>query len=360
MNALKRTTQFALALLLSLLLAPGSAQALEKVVLVHALPRLSPSFAVGSSLPKYLGYWKKEGLEVEVITTRGAAAAMQFVLAGTADVAFGNPAGAIKGIQKGAKARFYYTSIRGDIYGLAFPKGGGLNSLADLRGKSIGVSSFASLGNHYARALIATVGMKAGKDVDIIEVGVGGRAAGALKTKQVHALSLWDAAYAGMEAGGLKFSKVIQDPRAKFLVVGSLVTSNENLTKRRKMLIGLARGLAKAQLFQLTNTEATVRIHWKVYPQTAPRGGITPAALKKTTKVVAVRNFLQSRNAVGTNRFGDIPRDYMVKYQNYLLTTGIIKKKMEVNTYYTNDLIAEINNFDHEAIIRQAKTFKLK
>ena len=59
------------------LLLAGSADAQTKITLAHALPNLTPSFAIDSSMPAYLGYWKKEGLDVDVITTPGSSAAVR-------------------------------------------------------------------------------------------------------------------------------------------------------------------------------------------------------------------------------------------------------------------------------------------
>jgi len=348
---------FTLFLCAGLSLPAASVRAAEKVVLAHALPALSASFAIASSLPTYLGYWKEEGLDVEVVTNRGAAAAVQLVIGGKADVTSANPGTAITAVQKGEDLVIFYTSLRGDIFGIALPEGSGLNEIKDLKGKTIGVSSFASGGTNYIRALLAQAGLKAGVDADVVEVGVGGRAAAALKSKQVQALSLWDEAYAKMETEGIKFTKVISDPRARYHLAGSMTTKRENLTKRRKMLVGMARGLAKAQLFQETNPEAAVRIHWKVYPQSAPRGGITDAAVKSEAKVISVRRQIQSKNAFGTNRYGDVPKDKLEEFQEYLLTSGLVKQKMGIDRFYTDALIPEVNRFDAAAVVQRAKSF---
>lgn len=334
------------------------AQAQEKVLLAHALPRLSPGFAIASSLPEYLGYWKEEGLEVEVVTNRGSAAAIQLVLGGRADVAYGNPTTAMKAVQQGSDLKFYYTSLRGDIFGIAIPKDSEVKELSDLEGKTIGVSSFASGGANYAKALLADAGLQEG-DYDMIEIGVGARAAASLKSDQVQALSLWDSAYQAMENGGIEFSRIIQDPRAKYFIAGSMTVKGEALEKRRQVLVGLARGIAKAQLFQEANPEATVRIHWHVYPQTAPREGVTDEAVAKEVKVIATRTKIQSQDAVGTGRFGDIPVEDMQNFQDYLVTVGDLSEEIDVEKYYTNDMIKEINDFDREAIIQEARSFKL-
>jgi NitT/TauT family transport system substrate-binding protein len=349
------------ALVMSLTITAGEsfAQALQKVTLLHALPRISAAFAYSSSLPAYLGYFKEEGLEVEVNSTKGSGAAMQLVVGGRADAAIGNPSGAMLAIQKGADVRFYYTSIRGDIFGLGLPADSGLKTLQDLKGKTIGVSSFASGGSNYAKGLLKTIGFEAGKDYDLVEVGVGARAAGAYVSKQINAFSLWDEAYEALSQGGVPISTVIKDPRARNFAVGSIVVKSSDLTERRQMMVGLGRAIAKAQLFQETNPEATIRIHWKVYPQTSRDGG-SDAAIQKEIKVLAVRRPLMSRTAWGTTKFGDQPKEVIGDFQDYLVATEVLSKAMDIDRYYTNDLIDEINRFDHAAIIKQAKEYKLR
>ena len=355
-----RKLAFGCALLLSLAVVAGAsfAQALQKVVLLHSQPQITAAFAYSSSLPVYLGYFKEEGLDVEVNSTKGAAAAMQLVVGGRADAAIGNPSGAMLAIQKGADVRFYYTSIRGDIFGIGLPADSGLKSLEDLRGKTIGVSSFASGGTNYAKGLLKTIGLEAGKDYDLVEVGVGARAAGAYKAKQITAFSLWDEAYVSLSQGGINVTNVLKDPRAKHFAVGSIVVKRSELSERRQILVGLARAIAKAQLFQETNPEATIRIHWKVYPQTE-RGGGSDEAVQNEVRVLAVRRPLMSRTAWDTTKFGDQPQEVIQKFQDYLIATGVLSKAMDVDNYYTNGLIDEINRFDRAAVVKQAKEYKM-
>ena len=77
------------ALLAAVLGNPGetAAQALQKILLLHSQPQITAAFAYSSSLPIHLGYFKEEGLEVEVNPMAGAAAAMQLVVGGRADFA---------------------------------------------------------------------------------------------------------------------------------------------------------------------------------------------------------------------------------------------------------------------------------
>ena len=339
-------------------LTAASAQDLKKIRLLHALPQLSASFANDSSLPAYLNFWKEEGLDVDVVTTPGAAAAMQLVVGKQAEIGVVNVHASMIARQRGAKVKSYYTSLRGDIFGIALPQGGQLRSLADLKGKAVGVSSFASGGTPYARALLATAGLDSTKDVSLVEIGVGGRAAAALRGNQVQALSLWDEMYVRMEQAGIALGPRLQDPRAKYLFASNLTVNDDDLRTQEAALIGVARGIAKAQLFSENNPQAAVRIHWKLYPQSAPREGVSDETVKREAEVLAVRVQMQSQNAVGTGRYGDVPIEQVKQVQDYFIATNQVEKSLDPSEYYSNDLIDKINAFDHAAIVKLAREYK--
>jgi NitT/TauT family transport system substrate-binding protein len=333
------------------------AGAVEKITLIVPLPQLTSVFAFATSIPIELGFYKQEGIEVEALPSPGAVAAIQLVVGGRATAAMSNPGGPFVAIQKGSAIKFYYSAQRGDIFGIGLPEGSGLNTLADLKGKSIGVMSFASGGTIYARGLLAQAGLTE-KDYSLVEIGLGGRAAAALQNGDVQAVSLFEEAYAQLEQAGIRMSKIIRDPRAAEYISGCIVVRNEDLERRRDMFIGLARAMAKGQVFQETNPEASVRIHWKVYPHTAPRAGVTDEEVRKTVQINRNSDKLLARNVLGTNRYGDVPRRDMEKLQHYLVSTGVVPEEMDVSRYYTNDLIDRINDFDADAVAAFARSYQ--
>jgi len=351
---LMRVAATAFTFALAVFATSGGASAKTKIVLAHSQQQLTPSFAIGSSLPAFLKFWDEEDLEVEVVTTPGAAAAIQLVIAGRADVALANPTSAMAAIQRGADVKVIYTATRGDIFGVALPAG---VKLSDLKGKTVGVSNFASGSNPYARALLRQAGLEPDKDVNIVEIGTGGRAAAAFKSNQVQAVSLWDEQYTLLAEQGLTFATLIKDPRAKNFVAGSLVVKNEDIEKRRDLMVGLARGIAKAQAFQDVYPEEVVKIHWKVYPASAPRT-MDDTAVKSAVRVLQSRKEIQSRDIFGTGRFGDIPFERFSDFQDYLVLVGELPKAGDVKQYLTNDLIADINKFDEKAVIAKALEMK--
>lgn len=344
-------------LLLLPAIAAAAAQNLTKITLAHALPQLTPSFAIDSSIPTYLGYWNQEGLAVDVVTTPGGSAATQLVMSGRADAAVASPVTAMLAVQRGIDLRIIYVTVRGDVYGIAIPDGERVSSLKGLKGQTIGVSSFASTSTSYSKALLQRAGLKP-TEFTLVEIGVGARAGAAVRLHQVRALGLWDEAYKQMEIAGIKFKHIYKDPRATTSFTGSLIVRGDDLKKRPQVFIGLARAIAKAQLFQQINPEASVKIHWKVYPQSIPRQGSTGATLKAATAVASVHIPLQARNTFGTGHYGDVPIADMTKFQNYLVETGQLPKAIDARKYLSNRLITKINDFDTAAVEKQARDFK--
>jgi len=350
MTLAKLTLRAGLGALAATLIA-NAGMAQTKIVLAHSQQNITPSFAIGSSLPTELKFWAKEGIEVDVVPTPGAAAAIQLLIAGKADVALANPSSAMAAIQRGAPIKVVYTATRGDIFGVALPKG---VALSDLKGKVVGVSSFASGSNNYARTLLRDAGLEPGKDVSVVEIGTGARAAAAFQSGQVQAVSLWDEQYQLLAENGLTFPTLIKDPRAADFVSGSLVVRTEDIAKRRDILIGIARGIAKAQLFQEKYANETIKLHWKTYPASAPRK-VDAAAVDAAVRVLESRKAIQARDVYGTGKFGDIPLSRFAKFQDYLIMTGELPKAIEVSNYITNELIGDINKFDDAEVYSHVK-----
>ena len=57
----------------------GAQGALQKITMLHSQPVITATFAYSSSLPVHLGYFREEGLDVEVNAMAGASQAMQMV-----------------------------------------------------------------------------------------------------------------------------------------------------------------------------------------------------------------------------------------------------------------------------------------
>jgi NitT/TauT family transport system substrate-binding protein len=339
--------------------APHSvlAQKRTKVIVGGAVTTMQTLAAYFSSLPLEL-YWKDEGLDVEVIGLPGANVALQALQAKKVDMVPGTHSALFAMLEKfpdvGLKTYFIHTNALNSLPAVLDKSP--LQTIAELSGKTVGVQSLANSQVPMIKALVQQTGGNPAS-VTFLAVGEGVEAAHALTTQRVDALALYDGLYAGIEGEGVKLRELKSDfvARDKVGFNAGLIVRQEDIEKNRPMLIGLARGVAKSILFAQTNPEAAVQIHWKVYPATKPRGISEAEAMRKSLMPLQAR--LKNVEMPG-DLFGNVTETQIIGYQNLLVTGGQMKAPIPPSKVWDPSMIREINNFDRDKIVRQAREWK--
>ena len=179
-----KTRQFALCVwVVAWLAAPVESQELKKVRV--GIPTLS--LIVASSLiPGERGYFKQEGLEVDLIVIRSAPSVLALAAKEVDFITLGG--GGLIGILRGLPLRVVFAPLRRPLYALyARPE---IRSIAELDGKKVGVSSIGSGPDLLLRDIMKKRMADGGKKVTILAVGGGGERFVALKTGVVDAAVL--------------------------------------------------------------------------------------------------------------------------------------------------------------------------
>jgi NitT/TauT family transport system substrate-binding protein len=346
-----------LALVLAVAVTGFTQPPLKKVLFALTTKDISVGHAAHSSLPVALGYWKEEGIEVEVASIEGSTAGMQQLAAGNLQFVSISPEVALIAREKGVKIKTFYVQARETIYRIVVPDDSPIKELKDLKGKTIGVPALASGSVPYAKALVASVGLDANKDIQLLAVGLGGPAMIALQQKKVDALGVWDALQAGMETKGLKFRR-LSAPIHKEMIGQSIFTSDTLLQENPQLAVAFARGIAKATVFGLANPEAAVRIHWKMYPQTKPQGVDDAPALKDAIHIFNSRFELQRADNQPDKRFGAAGPQQWERLKAIYKEQGVIQGTTPTADHFTLGLVDQINKFDTAAIVKAAKEWK--
>src|SRR5262249_60759850 len=155
---------------------------------------------------------KEEGRDVEVRVRTGGPEATQITASGGADVGQVTQEPPIEGYDKGIRGKMFYTQFTRLIYHIAVPADSPIQSIADLKGKKIGVSNMASASLIVARSALRKNGVPI---EDIFRpVGLGDGAVAALRSGQVQALSVWTGAYASMMRAGMNLRFLLPPPVA--------------------------------------------------------------------------------------------------------------------------------------------------
>lgn len=155
------------------------------------------------TIAEQLGYFKAEGLELEISDFAGGSRALQAVVGGSADVVSGAYEHTINLQSKNQFFQAFVLQGRAPqiAFGVSTKNLPNFRSVADLRGKKIGVSAPGSSTNMVANLLLSRVGLKAG-DVSFIGVGTAAGALSALRSGQIDAISNIDPVMTMLEQKG--------------------------------------------------------------------------------------------------------------------------------------------------------------
>jgi NitT/TauT family transport system substrate-binding protein len=321
--------------------------------------RTISSVAAPYAVAQKMGWYAKDGIRLEMVPIGGSSDCVKFLATRQVDYAgIGvEPLAMIRA--QGVKARIFYTYNQGFILGIAVPQDSPIKSFADLKGKSIGVIAMGAGGVILARAVAASAGLNPDTDIRIVVAGEGAQTAALLRQGEVDALSQYDAQYAMVENAGIKL-RLLESRETEHFPSNGLAALDETLRNRRKQGVALAQGFAKGTLFTIANPEAAIHILWEVYPHTKPTSKDEATALKDELNILARRIPKWKLEAGGVSKWGENSERNFAAYIAFLEKWGVIKQKVPVGDLMTNDLIADINDFDAAKIIAEAKAYKAR
>ncbi len=120
-----------------------------------------------------------------------------------------------------------------------------IRTIADLRGKRIGVRNQGDIGRYVIKTMLRELGLD-DAGTDYIAVGDGGSAGTALQHDQVDAIASYDTACARVELAGFKLRLRAASP-SKFAATpsGYFGFSRKVISEKRRELVGFMRALAE-------------------------------------------------------------------------------------------------------------------
>src|SRR5690242_5159550 len=131
-----------------------------------------PSISISSGsfiVAKEAGFYRDEGLNVELVVMRGAPA-IQGLIGGTVPFASSGGAGLLP-IVRGAPLRIIFTTYSRPMFWIySKPE---IKSIEELKGKKVGVSSIGSGPDSLLRILLKKYNLEGGRDVAILATGPG-------------------------------------------------------------------------------------------------------------------------------------------------------------------------------------------
>ena len=186
-----------------ILAVPVDAQGLEKPKLTIGVGGKPLIYYLPLTIAERNGYFKAEGLEVEILDFPGGAKALQALLGGSVDIVSGAYEHTISQQAKGQaiEALVLQGRYSGIVLALTKAKAAAWKSPADLNGMKVGVTAPGSSTNMFVNILLAKAGLKPDAAA-IIGVGAGAGAVAIMKRGEIDAMSNLDPVISQLESDG--------------------------------------------------------------------------------------------------------------------------------------------------------------
>jgi NitT/TauT family transport system substrate-binding protein len=336
--------------LFALCLAPCAALQAQTLTLALARSAITPGEETFTyAVPKQLGWFKREGLTVNLLKTNGSTAALQAVASGSADIAYASSLNIAAAIDKGVPVKAFAGLTVQWPYFIGVPAGSSIRKVADLKGKRIGVISLASASYADLKANLKIAGLTEA-DVSVLPVGAGARAAAALKADQVDAIDSYSDSFTVMKQNGVELTLLARPPQMSKLFSVTMVTSAAALKNNPEQLARFARAAYQGIIYTRLNPEAALKLSFTEFPELA--GSADPTGKDARNTLEAMKIALDdSIPAGGTDpktwgRWLDIDSGRWEALLTFAHDNGQTDNKLSPAQVWDGSLMGSIFNFD--------------
>ncbi|HXF74722.1 MAG TPA: ABC transporter substrate-binding protein [Methylomirabilota bacterium] len=247
---MKRST-FALgALVCAIAFLMGSALAIDNFRVAY--PSMNTS-VFSLVIAQKEGYFKEEGIQLELLSIRGEIA-IRTTLAGEVDF-FTNAGSALAAAVRGVPVKLI--AVFQDRPGWDMIAQPDIKSIAQLRGKNVGIMSPEGSLAVVAREIFRKNGIDPTKDVNLVVMGGDEVRYPALQTKSIHA-TLFNTAMS-VRAQKEGFTKLAHAGDYANLIEGGLATSSERIKQNPEKIYRFVRAALKGLNFYVAKRESAIK-----------------------------------------------------------------------------------------------------
>lgn len=341
-------------LLLLALASPLALQAQEKTLtLALARNTITPGEETFTyAVPKQLGWFKREGLAVNLLKTNGSTAALQAVASGSADVAYASSLNIAAAVDKGVPVKAFAGITVQWPYFIGVPPGSAIQSIADLKGKRVGVISLASASYADLKANLKIAGLKE-SDVTVVPVGAGARAAAALKNDQVDAIDSYSDSFTVMKQNGVDLRLLPRPPQMAKLFSVTMVTSVALLKSNPDLLTRFARAAYQGIVYTRLNPEGALKLSFQEFPElggSAAPGGPEARNTLEAMKIALADSIPAEGTPAQWGNWLDIDTSRWEALLAFAHETGQTEKRLQASQVWDGSLMKGIFAFDRSKL----------
>ncbi len=318
--------------------AGARAQALERKKVTIAVGGKNLLYYLPLTVAEQLKYFEAEGLEASIVDFAGGARALQAVVGGSADVVSGAFEHTLNMQAKGQPMRAFVLQGRAPqiVLAVSTKTMPDYKTVADLKGKKIGVTAPGSSTNIMANFVLAKAGLRP-SDVSIVGVGASQGAVAAMRAGQIDAMSNLDPVMTILQrAGDIKIVSDTRDVAESERVFGGPMPA--------ACLYAPVGFLEKNPNVAQALTNAIVRAN-KWIQQAGPSDiiKVVPESYLLGDRAIYIDAFLKAKGALSPD--GMIPEAGSATALRALASVdeAMAKAKLDLKANYTNDFVKKAN-----------------
>lgn len=351
---MQKQIAFLCALFLCLFAATAYAQEKTKITIALARNVITPAEETYMyAIPKQLGYFDQENIDVSILLTNGSTAAIQALISRSADIAFASSLNVAAAVDKGVPVKAFAGVTMVWPYYIAVLETSDFKSVKDLKGKKIGVISMGSASYYDLIAHLKAVGMSE-DDVTIIPIGAGVRAASALKSGHVDAIDSYTDSFTAIEQNGLKLKYLPRPKTMEKLFSVTMISTKNNLATKGDVLARYARAAYKGTIYTDLYPESALRLAFKEFPELAgsndPQGIVAQNTLAQMMTALSGSVSIPTWDPKQWGKWLNIPQDRWQAVLTFAHDAGLTNRFIKVEDIWDGSLISEIYNFDVDSI----------
>ncbi|STZ58172.1 ABC transporter substrate-binding protein [Mycolicibacterium tokaiense] len=215
------------------------------------------------------GYFADQGLDLSIEEADGSGFVTQQLIAGNVDFGFSGAASAVVAAETDPNIRIPMCYPASNIFIIVTPEGSDVASVADLRGKTLGITEAGGGEEPIVNAALAESGLTPNGDVTLLPIGgAGPQSLTALQDGTVDAYATSFADLATFTAAGNKFTDIT--PESLNVIPGDCLVSTAAALEdpaKREIAVKIARAFAMGAAFTDANPEGALDIVCKTVPE---------------------------------------------------------------------------------------------
>jgi NitT/TauT family transport system substrate-binding protein len=348
---------FAALLGLSSLLAAAQARDVVTIGYPQAIGLANADMGFGIKL----GLFAEENIDLKLVALDGTARIVPQIASGGITAGFVHPDYILSALDKGQAppVKYVYNWRRRSPYELVVMANSPVKSVAELKGKKVGIGALTWANIPMVRAVTQEAGIKWQQELTMVPVGVGPAGWRQLGSGAVDAMAYPQSENEKMSASGMAIRRLDLPEKYRNMFTNGLLVSDQLIKSNPDLVRRLGRAIAKTTAACHANAEECLKGAWVVDPTLKPAAD-KEAEWIKTYLPLQQANYKDMLNFSGAQPLlGSYPENGWQTHIAVMQASGTLTRpSLPLEQIVTTQFIQDFNKFDRAAVEAKARAAK--